>query len=239
MHRRAAFSVVVLGLAAGCEGPTATPAHIGVAGAHASLEKGGSAQECAGLLVGGPFKNVVVPPGGHCLLVRARVTGNVRALEGSNLTTSGNDISGNVVVDRGAFVNMSSDVVGGNVSIVGGVGSTGGVHAFSYRIDGLRLRDGNIYIARNSGGITVRFSEITKGSIRIEDNLSSTLFAVTDNNVRKHILLHRNLGSAVKTVLSNLAGKSIRCYDNEPPIFAELNSAPRLEGQCAVPAASP
>ena len=229
MHCRAAVALVVLAFAAACESPTANPPRLDASRAKPLLEMGGNAQECAGLLINGEFDNVVVPPGGHCLLVRSIVHGNVRALEGANLTTNTNQIGGNIEVERGAFANLTFDVVGGNVTIVDGVGT--GIQ-FSYRVERLTLPKGNIYVMRNSGGITVGFNDVRKGSIRIEDNVSN-LFAVRNNVVREHILVLRNLGPAFKIVRSNVAGESIQCYDNEQPFFAELNSAPRLEGQCA------
>jgi hypothetical protein len=118
---------------------------------------------------------------------------------------------GNIDVDRAAFANLVSEVVGGNVTIVDGVGT--GIQ-FSYRVERLTAPKGNILVLRNSGGVTVGFNDVRKGSIRVEDNVSSTVFAVRNNVVGEHILALRNLGP-------RLQGRSLERRWRKHPVLRQ------------------
>jgi hypothetical protein len=233
MRRRRALPFLAIATVAACGEPT-SPKYSGLrpAAPAPQLDAAPSETECVGLLTA-TFQNVTVPPGATCFLVRSRVTGNVVALAGSSLTTSENDIAGNIEAKGATFVNLVFDVVGGNVTIAEGVGDPAA--EMDFRIARLTLSQGNVHVIKNTGNITLRFNTLLKGNFMVEDNVATVFLAVTNNEVAQNIQLFKNTGPGSKIVRANTAGSSIQCWENAPPFFADLNAAPKLEGQCGVP----
>ena len=235
MHPRSALPALALALATACDSTTTGPNRVRPDAVAPSFQSEGvpSETDCVGFL-SGTFQNVVVPPGATCFLVRSTVTGNVKALEGARLTTSANEIAGNIEIEKAGFANLVFDVVGGNVIMVDGI-AVDEAPPSDYRVNRLTLTQGNLYVIKNRGDVSIRFNRLLKGNMKIEDNVVVTFLAVTNNEVAQNLQVFKNTGPGSKTVRANVAGESIQCWENAPPFFAELNSAPKLEGQCAVP----
>jgi hypothetical protein len=235
MRRRSAVPALALALATACDSTISGPNRVraDVVAPSFQSDEVPSETECVGLLHSGTFQNVIVPPGRTCFLVQSTVTGNVIALEGSRLTTSENEIAGNIEADKAGFAELVSDIVGGDVVIADGRGDAEAPGSF--RVDRLTLTHGNVHARGNDGGLTIRDNQLLEGSIDVKDNVASTFLNVSRNQVARNIDVSKNTGPGNKTVRANTAGHSIKCHRNEPPFFAELNVAPKLKGQCDVP----
>jgi hypothetical protein len=121
--------------------------------------------QCTGVVAGGTYSSVVVPPGASCTLTNATVTGNVVVLSGGSLYL-GNDVVLNNVsaTSRPGNVYVSGSHVQGNIAIAHA--TAGDNHVFDSEVDGdVSLTDtagtayfavislstvhGNVYFARN------------------------------------------------------------------------------------------
>jgi hypothetical protein len=204
------------------------------------LQSTESEVHCIGFLIGGTFQNVTVPTGTFCSLQDAVLTGNLKALPGSQLSTLNNTIAGDIQADKALFVDLVGDRVGGNIEIVDGNPEGSSQAGFlDYRVRGATVFQGNIHIIKNRGNVFVEQNVLDKGNIKVEDNFNLIQLLVQDNQVPGNIQVFKNSGSGPKVVRDNVAGQAIQCWENVPILFAEGNVAPKLEGQCAVPPALP
>lgn len=233
MRRITAMPITLL-FAAACSDTTTGPTKLKEIGP--SFQSSNSDVECHGALTG-TFQNVVVPSGSNCFLLNSTLSGNLKALPGSQISTSNNTIAGNIQADGATFVDLVGDHVGGNIDIVGGpAGFQTGF--LDYRIRGATVAEGNIHVLKNQRTVFVEQNTLVKGNIQVEDNFNLVNLIVQANSVPRNIQVYKNRGPGPKTVDFNIAGQSIQCFENEPTFNGQPNTAPKLEGQCAVPPTS-
>jgi hypothetical protein len=232
IHRRNVLPYLALALVAACDTTTATGPRLDAADAAALSEQSPSdGQLCMDLIIEGTFHNVVVPAGATCTLVRSTLTGSLRALEGSSLNTSENQISGNVEIESAADVALFGDVIAGDVVIARSVGPDGATPF--YRVAGVTLTHGNINVIGNSGiSVALRDNDVLEGSVRVLTNVNTT-FSLIANRVAHHVIVIGNTGPSGKMVRSTTAGGAVVCEANEDPFAAAENTARTLRGQCA------
>lgn len=208
---------------------------------------------CVGFLPPGTYDNVVVPRDTDCTLSGAVVRGNVKALRGASLFSSGNRIAGNLQGDRPRFVGSLGDTIGGNVHVIGATGTPG------FLFDGLsinvfvcsaRLDDGNIVVEKSRNGTVVvgtllevcPGNTVTKGNIKVERNFipPAEVLAVAQNTVGGNVQVFRNTGPGGKNVAGNVIRQNLQCKENDPPFNGGTNLARKAEGQCfATPPGAP
>jgi hypothetical protein len=198
-----------------------------------SFQSSDSEVHCQGFLTG-TFQNVIVRSGAFCSLFNSVLTGNLKALPGSQLSTLNNTIAGSIQADGATFVDIVGDRVGGNIEIVGGpAGSQAGF--LDYRVLGATVMEGNIHVLKNQRTVFVQQNTLVKGNIQVEDNFNLVDFIVLANSVPRNIQVYKNMGSGPKTVAFNIAGQSVQCFENQQPFNGQPNTAPNLEGQCGLP----
>jgi hypothetical protein len=197
--------------------------------------------QCIGIVTLGTFDNVVVPPGASCDISNSNIRGNIKALADSTLFVSGNNrIGGNVEGDKARDVEIFNR--GGPPNIIQGNGVIveDSIETF---ICGAVLPKGNIIVVKNRGGLlgiggpfcTVFFgggNTLQGGNIKVEDNVITGSFEVSDNSVAQNLQVFKNTGSANKRVANNSVGESVQCFDNTAPFIGGPNFAPKREGQC-------
>jgi hypothetical protein len=197
--------------------------------------------QCVGVVTLGVFDNVVVPEGAFCDITNAQVQGNIKALRDSTLFVAGNNrIGGNVEGDKARDVEIFNrgallpNIIQGNGVIV--------EDSIATFICGAMIPRGDIIVVKNRGGLLgiggpfcVGFgggNTVERGNIKVEDNVITSSFEVSDNRVGQNLQVFKNAGSASKRVANNTAGESVQCFDNVPPFVGGPNFAPKREGQC-------
>jgi hypothetical protein len=136
------------------------------------FQAGEGRTECVGVFTG-PAHNVVVPPGVHCEMVGAQVTGNVLVKEGASLRARASMIGGNIHgVDVRFVCLVFATQVEGNLDVEGGDPGTTSGHDIGTRVGGftrIQRNAGHTFIdAANVGG-NIEVSDNT-GSIEVEHN---------------------------------------------------------------------
>jgi hypothetical protein len=146
--------------------------------------------ECTGVFTG-VAQNVVVPPGEHCELAGAEVTGNVLVKQGASLRAAASTIGGNVHgVDSRFVCLVGGTQVGQNFHVKGGdPGTTSGHDIFT----GV---GGNTTIERNAGHSFVDAASVG-GSIDVSNNTGS--IEVEHNTVGGNVGLRQNTVPATFT----------------------------------------
>jgi hypothetical protein len=184
----------------------------------------------------GTFQNVIVPSGAFCFLFNSTLTGNLKILPGSEVTSFNNTIAGDIQADKALFVDIIFDRVGGNIEIADGNPEGSSQAGFlDYRVFGATVANGNIHIIKNQGNIFILQNILSKGNLKVEDNLNIIDLIVQNNQVPRNIQVFKNKGAGPKTVNFNIAGQAIQCFENDPLFTGAPNTAPTLEGQCGVP----
>jgi hypothetical protein len=130
------------------------------------FQAGQGRTECTTLFTG-TAQNVVVPPGEHCEMVGAIVTGNVLVKQGASLRAEASMIGGNVDgVDSRFVCLVFATQVGGNFHVKGGdPGTTSGHDIFT----GV---GGNTTIEKNAGHSFVDAANVG-GRINVSNNTGS------------------------------------------------------------------
>jgi hypothetical protein len=236
IHRRNALPYLALALVAACDTTATGPRLNGADAAPLSEQSPSGDQFCTDLTIEGTFHNVVVPTGANCILVRSTLTGSLKALEGSTLQTSENQIRGNAEIHSAADVALFGDVIAGDVVIARNAGPEDATPF--YRVAGVTLTRGNINVIGNSGiWVSLRDNDVLEGSVRVLANVG-TRFSLIANRVAQHVIVVGNRGPGDKMVRSTTAGGAILCERNEDPFAAAENAARTLRGQCAPEAAT-
>ena len=154
---------------------------------------------CVGALIG-TFDNVVVPKNAECILFASIVRGNVKALRGSSLSASSNQIAGNLEALRGSSVFSSGnqiagnlegeaprwvgslgDRIGGNFAVTGATGPGFSFQALSVNVFvcGTSLTNGNISVEKSRNGTVAVGSsnpicvgnDVANGNILVQENV--------------------------------------------------------------------
>lgn len=197
--------------------------------------------QCVGIVTLGSFDNVVVPEGATCDISNSEIRGNVKALRNSRLLVSGgNTIAGNVEGDNAQDVQIFNrgplpNVIRGNsVFVMNSV--------LGSAVCGAVVPRGDIIIVKSrgtiavGGGLCAPFgggNSVELGNIKVEDTVITGLsFDVSDNKVGQNVQIFKNIGGQPKTVVNNVVGESVQCFDNAPPFVGGPNLAPKREGQC-------
>jgi hypothetical protein len=122
---------------------------------------------CVGLtIVGLNLDSVIVPDNANCTLIGARMNGNVQLGANARLNAQDLFVTGNLISDGAAELNLSgTSTIGGSVQVTGGAGASiaGAVIGGSLQLDavpgavsvsGNRI-GGNIQAIANSGGVAL------------------------------------------------------------------------------------
>jgi hypothetical protein len=186
--------------------------------------------KCVGTFSGRTFDNVYVPVGKTCTLRNSTVKGNVKALPNSRLYMSNNKVDGNIDGDEALLVQVRGGTVGGSIqikesyspSLIGAEVSGGTV-----------LTQGNIQIEKmNTGGILIADVRLSKGNIKVEENVTRSRFEIIRNRVAQNVQVFKNRGTNQKFVRNNSIGQIAQCKENQAPFVGGPNSAGEAEGQC-------
>jgi hypothetical protein len=172
MRRPTAVPILAVAFALACDSTTTDPNRAGSDGLRPSFQEGPSDVECRGTLPPGTYQNVVVPEGQVCVfgLGKVIVLGNVKALEGSELTISGkicNEVRGNIEADKATDVLVQGVTVDGNIVMteVTGVVHLGG----DFTCGPVILTNGSVHILK-SGSAVVTNVDVQKGNLKVEEN---------------------------------------------------------------------
>lgn len=198
----------------------------------------GSDFTCMGTVTGS-FDNIVVPPGATCIVTNAMVRGNIKALEDAVLAiTLNTTINGSVYGDKADVLQINNIVtIHGNIEMV-----EGGPHPLFHELSicGTHLPNGNIKIIKRDGGIDIsptafciaQPNNLDKGSLQVEDNVipGKGIF-IRENRVAQNLQVYKNLALG-STVMNNIVGQSVQCFENRGPFVGGPNTAPKKEGQC-------
>jgi hypothetical protein len=216
---------------------------------------------CTGLMEGGTYDNIVVPPGAICRVRMAQVNGNVSALENSLLVIVDSNIRGNITGSRADAVQVVGSFVSGNISIRdGGPGPETLLEGFGCPLlassplgfvscEALVFRtivdSGHVHIERMVGSIGVGESQIRRGSLQVKDNTvpaGETLLVISGMiglPVSNNIDVSRNTGAGDKFVSGVVAGGQIQCKDNSTPFSTNApseggtNTSRKTKDQCS------
>jgi hypothetical protein len=217
-----------------------------------SFDQGGSDRECTGLTVGGPFDNIVVPPGQRCQLgPGATVKGNVKALENSTLNMLETTVGGNVDGDKAETVQLQRNTIGGSIQIK--EGDSPNNDGFDVFVCDNTVTHGNIQVEKMVGSIIIGGpghpvpvvneclpNRVSTGNIKVEDNIVVPLpllptagLVIHGNTVGQNLQVFKNRNApgvaAPKTVQNNRVGESIQCKENDPPFVSSGNMASKDE----------
>lgn len=199
--------------------------------------------QCVGALTG-TFDNVVVPENADCTLVGSIVRGNVKALRGSSLFSSFNQIAGNVEGDDPRWVGSLGDRIGGNFDVTGatGPGMPFGGLMVNVFVCGTTLTNGNVAVEKSRNGTVAVGSpdpvcpgnEVARGNIFAQENLipASELMFVDGNTVGGDLQVFKNRGNGAKSVMGNVVREDLQCKENDPPFVGGPNVAAKAEDQC-------
>jgi hypothetical protein len=202
---------------------------------------------CVGILAGGVFDNVVVPPGERCTLSNTVVEGDVKARENSQLVIENSTIGGNVKGDRADLVQVHFSVVRGNIDVKKGGPAlapfpVGTLFCGRLEVDGCEavvfattVQNGHIKIEQMVGDVIITGSQVTKRDVRVKDNLLATsaeFMLIESNEIAGHLEVIKNTGSGPKSVHFNAVGERIGCLQNGIPFAGGPNVALKSEGQC-------
>jgi hypothetical protein len=153
---------------------------------------------CVGQLIG-TFDNIVVPENTACNLFASTIRRNVRALRGSSLSASLNEIAGNLEALRGSslslggnqiagnieakaprWVGSQGDRIGGNFTVSGATGPGLSFQPLSLNVFvcGTTVTDGNILVRKSRNGTVAVGSsipicpgnDVPKGNILVREN---------------------------------------------------------------------
>lgn len=198
---------------------------------------------CVGALVG-TFDNVVVPENADCNLSGSIVRGNVKALRGSSLFSSSNQIAGNLEGDAPRWVGSLGDRIGGNFAVTGATGPGFAFEELSVNVFvcGTSLTNGNISVEKSRNGTVAVGStdpictgnDVARGNIFVQENIipAPEVMAVDRNTVGGNLQVFKNRGDGLKTVLENVVREDLQCKENDPPFLGGPNVARKAEGQC-------
>jgi hypothetical protein len=181
------------------------------------------------------YRGIVVPPGGQCTVVDARIAGDVTAENGATLLAVSVRVSGNVVGDHALVVQTVSSTVHGAIDITGaGDSPTGITEVFlgeNKVIHGISVVD-------SAGTMIVDRNTVKSGDITVTDNFVPPFLAfpsqlsVRFNTVSGNVTVSRNTGPSLKEVFSNEVARVLTCEDNDPPFTGGPNDARAYIGQC-------
>ena len=188
-----------------------------------------SDERCVGTL-SGTFENVFVPVGKTCTLQNSTVQGNVKALPNSRLYMTNNRVKGNIDGDEAVLVHVRGGTVEGSIQIK----EANSPSALGASITGgTVLTQGNIQIEKmNTGGILIADVVLTKGSIKVEENLTRTRFEIVRNRVAQNVQVFKNRGTNQKFVRNNRIGQIVQCKENQRPFTGGPNQAGDAQDQC-------
>ena len=144
--------------------------------ANASAAKASAAKrECNGTLVGKVVGDVVVPPGGSCLLDGATVTGDVIVGVNASADAQSATINGDYTCDRCRFAHLHDSIVGGDYQISEATQENqiiGSIISGTLRFKG---NDAFIYIDGNHVGRDLTFDRNTGDSSIVDNTISGNL----------------------------------------------------------------
>ena len=144
---------------------------------------------------------------------------SVNVLPGDTCTLNNRIVVNDIVVGRGATLNVHGVSIGGDI-----FSDTG---AMAIVVDqGSALR-GSIILALVTGETTVDSSTVA-GDIHIKKNTG--LITLSNNEIFGTVELLQNTGGAY--VISNQITSILNCEDNVPAPRGQDNSAASMEGQC-------
>jgi hypothetical protein len=185
----------------------------------------------------GTFDNVIVPPGGFCLMFDSKVRGNVKALQNARLRMFNTIVRGNVEGDKPSSVHVHGGTVYGNIHIV----EAGDDFFTSAAVFGVILPNGNIQIEKGRssfGGWRVEDNTLKKGNIQVVENgfCRNAENSIVGNHVAGDIQVFKNSGCSPKTVANNTVGGNLQCKENTPS-FSLISYGNTVRGnaedQCA------
>jgi hypothetical protein len=211
-----------------------------VSGTFAGAGPAGAAStlQCTGVVAGGAYSSVVVPPGASCTLTNATVTGNVVVLSGGSLYLANDAVLNNVsATSRPGNVYVSGSHVQGNIAIAHA--TAGDNHVFNSEVGGdVSLTDtagtayfavislstvhGDVYFARN---VPIYWNDVSASTV--DGNV-----VYTDNDP-----FYAVNGVGLYNGLANDGiGGNLLCLRNSPPP-QEIGTtvAGNQAGQCPPP----
>lgn len=221
--------------AAACQGttdpiPVSSSSADGRSGNGGGSGGGGSSSDerCVGTVTG-TFENLYVPVGETCTLQNSTVNGNIKALPESRLYMTNNRVEGNIDGDEAVLVHVSGGTVGGSIQIKEANNSSEVGASVS---GGTVLTQGNIQVEKmNTGGIRIADVVLTKGSIKVEENITQSSFEVVGNRVAQNVQVFKNRGPNQKFVRNNVIGQIVQCKENEN-FTGGPNQAGDAQDQC-------
>ncbi len=193
-------------------------------------------------LPAGGYGDIVVPPGGSCVLRYLEVSGNVRVSEGASLFAFDNVIHGTIAGYGSGTVRSVRNTIGGHIVVRrGGPGPFGP----AVLICQSTLTHGNIAIEGITGGISLRLFPAegapglcgpnrVSGSITILNSNITLGMRVEDNVVGNNLIVLKNTGATPKLITRNTVGTDLVCLQNDPPFTGTGNVARRAFGQCGL-----
>ena len=205
--------------------------------------------ECTGTLTGGPFDNVIVPPGATCFLADATVSGNVKALENSRLRIDDSTIEGNVEGDKADIVQIFLTMVRQHILIKEGGPAEGPAPNFNVcgfgpprtpceaLVISTTVQEGSVQIEKVVGTVLVAGLSVKAGNIKVEENIvpvaANEILQIQNSRVDQgNLQVFKNTGTGMKFVDGNTVGGSLQCFENQEPFAASGNTADSEEGQC-------
>ena len=182
------------------------------------FQAGEGRTECIGVLTGSAH-NVVVPPGVHCEMVGAQVTGNVLVKEGASLRARASMIGGNIhSVDSRFVCLVNATQVEGNFDVNGGDPGTTSGHDIGTRVGGftrIERNAGHSFIDAASVGGNIDVSNNT-GSIEVEHNTVGGNVDLRQNTVPPTFTGDRTAACGIPTQLVlNIGALSV--FTNQVP----------------------
>jgi hypothetical protein len=193
------------------------------------IKLSGSDTPCMGVLVG-TFDNVVVPPGGFCLIVNSIVLGNVKGLENSVFTVDNTEVRGSVQGDKADVVQVRfGSEIFGNLEIFES-GHPFFIEAFLF----VSTVHGNTDMkkAAGTGGVIVDRSTVDQ-NLNIEENRDDGAgVRLLNTTVGQNANFLKNTGTGLKQVQGNTVAQTLKCTENTPPFIGGPNVAGKTEGQC-------
>jgi hypothetical protein len=194
MNRFAAVAVLAL-LTVACNDATRPtgPTHQRHAGGP-SLNSSTDA-ECVGALPPGTYQNVTVPEGETCTISNSIVTGNIKALAGSQLHAQDNTVAGSIQADKAVTVAIIGGSVGGGIGIFDSTGEPSFVEDVNIRFVTV-MQD--IQLVKNTGRITIFSNFLPNGNITVADNAVQLQLNITSNVVAGgNIEVLKNTGGSI------------------------------------------
>ncbi len=205
----------------------------GVAAAPDSRDKGGETT-CTGAFTGVAPHNLVVPTGHFCIILGAKVGGNVLVKKGAIGFHSHHSTIGGSVLSPGPIVfdiRVLDSKVGHNILVAKTrSGTAGGICRSTI--------GGNILLKENAGTMNVGigfpfdvcFAGNTIGGNIIADR-NSGILTINHNRVNKSVHIDKNTGQEFIGP-GNVITHTLECERNVPPPVSVGNTAHEFVGQC-------